>query len=457
VTTIACPFRTAVLSVLFTAAIAVPAFAEDKKEEPTLSEIVNILHDKGLIDDAEHEALSAKAAKEQTKHSWIDRISLFGDLRGRFEMFDYKQDIYSKSAGKHLNERYRARYRARLGVNAKVASRASVTVAMNTNGADPRSGNQTLGSGNDFDKDEFRLDLAYATISPFADGVLPGVDNGYLAADLGKVKNPFIWKQLGVDNLLFDNDINFEGGNLRLTGNAGPVALFANGGVYVIDENNQAGSTSAAKDPLLSGGQLGASVKLAKPVSIGGRATLYNFSSLDDDFFARAASNPDPPNPGGTGGNIIDGLSRRNGSIQIVETAGFLELRFIDLVPLLIYGSYANNLSAHPSRISNADSEDDAWTFGIFAGDKVRLLRIGAAYYYVEANAFPSMYLESDVLDGTPNRQGYMGSVERQLFENVDLALRGFWSRRIEGGIAFSNSGQKSDRFRGQADVTFKF
>jgi hypothetical protein len=67
------------------------------------------------------------------------------------------------------------------------------------------------------------------------------------------------------------------------------------------------------------------------------------------------------------------------------------------------------------------------------------------------------MYLESDVLDGTPNRKGYMAVIERQLFENVDLALRGFVSDRIEGGPAFADSIPGSERFRGQADVTFKF
>ena len=44
---------------------------------------------------------------------------MFGDLRGRFEMFDYDQDIYTRSTGGDLEDRYRGRYRARLGVNAE--------------------------------------------------------------------------------------------------------------------------------------------------------------------------------------------------------------------------------------------------------------------------------------------------------------------------------------------------
>ena len=40
---------------------------------------------------------------------------------------------------------------------------------------------------------------------------------------------------------------------------------------------------------------------------------------------------------------------------------------------------------------------------------------------------------------------------------NLRLALRGFVSDRIEGGPAFADSIPGSERFRGQADVTFKF
>ncbi len=445
---IVCSFRTVALVILVVAAIPAPALAEDK--DPTLSEIVNILHEKGLIDDEEHEALAAKASKEHAKDSWADRINVFGDLRGRMEMYDYEKDIYTQSTGASLNDRYRARYRARLGVNAKVVSRASVTLGLASGGADPRSANQTLGSGTDFDKDEIRLDLAYATISPFADGVLPGIEGGYLGIDIGKVKNPFIWKQLGLDNLLVDNDLNPEGANLRITGGAGPVMMFANGGVYVIDEN------SVSKDPMYAGGQLGGSAKLADWASLGARGTLYHFFSLDDDFFARGATNL--ANPGGTGGNIIDGLSRRNGSIQVAETSAFVTLVPHALVPVTFYGTFATNLSARNSLIATTvGREADAWTLGLFVGDKVTLLRVGGAIYYVEANAMPSMFLDSDTLDGFSNRKGYAATIERQLFEGVDLRLAGFLSDRIEGGTAFANSGPSSERFRGQADLIFKF
>ena len=335
-------------------------------------------------------------------------------------------------------------------MGADVVSRASVVFQLATGGADPRSANQTFGSGNDFDRDEFRIDLGYATLSPFPDAELPGIEHGLLAVDAGKVKNPFIWKDLGLDNLLIDNDINPEGANLRVVGGAGPVLMFANGGIYVIDEN------SSAKDPLFAGGQLGASVDVMEHVSVGARGSLFHFSSLDDDFFARAASNLSAP--GGTGGNIIDGLARPNGSIQVAETSGVRERRRVRAVP----GARVRELREQPlraqlARVADRRPRERRLGDGIFVGDKEMLLRIGFAYYYVEANAFPSMFLDSDTLDGTPNRHGYVLSLERELFDGVDLVLKGSSIDRIEGGVAFADSGPGSDRLRGQADLIFKF
>ena len=113
------------------------------------------------------------------------------------------------------------------------------------------------------------------------------------------------------------------------------------------------------------------------------------------------------------------------------------------LVPVTFYGTFATNLSARNSLIApTVDREANAWTAGVFVGDPVALVRIGFAYYYVEANAFPSMFLESDVLDGTPNREGYMLSLQRQLFENVDLGARGAsCPTGSKAGTAFADSG----------------
>lgn len=445
--------RVAVHTLALLSVVSAPAVRVAAEEEPTLTDLVEILRERGILDEDQHAELAAKAAREQDKRDWTDRISIWGDFRARFEAFQYHQDVYARAAGTRLDDRYRGRYRVHLNASGRVVSRATVYLGIASGGDDPRTAFQTLGSDSeDFDRDPIGLDLAYATLSPFPDGELPGIEDGFLAIDVGKVVNPFLWKELGSDDLLFDNDLRPEGASLRVRGNTGPVAIFANTGVYVIDEN------SAAKDPKLVGGQLGAAIEIVDDIAIGGRGSLYHYFSLDDEFFARAANNLGAS--GGTGGNLIDGLARRNGSIQVVEGSAFLSLAMSDLFPVLFYGTYAHNLSARNSLVApEVGREDDAWVVGVFAGDKALLVRLGFAYYSIEANSLPSMFIDTDALtvDGFPNRHGYRVSVERELFEHVDLILKGYLSDRIEGGPAFADSGPASDRLRGQADLNFEF
>ena len=421
------------------------ARAEGDVSEDRLTDLVKILREQGVIDDEQYAAMATKAQERQDEKAWHDRFSVWADFRARYEGFFYERDVFSRFAeaadpADRLQDRHRARYRARLNLRGEVTSRAAVYLRIASGGDDPRSTNQTLGSGADFDTDDLRLDLAYVTLSPFPDAELPGIQAGYLAVDLGKVKNPFTWKALGVDKLLWDGDITPEGGSLRIRGGSGPLGWFGNTGVYVVDEN------SSAKDPKLFGGQLGGTLDVARHVTAGVRGSVYHFFSLDDDFFARAAA----------GGNFADGLARRNGSIQVLETSAFLAFEGWDLLPVKVFGSYAHNLSARSSgAFPGVGREDDAWAVGLFVGDDARLVRLGAAYYVIEANAFPSMFLDSNVTDGIPTREGWVLSAQRELFRGVDLVVTAFLSDRIEGGSEFARSALGSDRVRLQADLKF--
>ena len=419
---------------------AVPAAAMD---DEAMQEVLRILHEEGYLDEERHAELAQKVEERAEKRSWLDRISIWGDFRGRYENFLFERDVVSTALGERLPNRHRARYRARLNLSGEVNDHATVYLRIVSGGDDPRSTNQTLGRGVDFDTDDIRLDLAYVTLTPTAGGELCCIDDGYLGFDVGKVKNPFIWKALGMDSMTFDNDITPEGVSARFSGNAGPVQLFANAGFYVLDEN----SVDSAKDPQLLGGQLGGVIDLADGVRLGARGSAYHYFSLDDDFFDRAAD----------GGNIIDGLARRNGSIQIVETSAFLELD-CDLAPVLLFGSYAHNLSARSSLISGVGRNDDAFTLGLFVGDKKRFVKLGAAWFAIEANALPAMYRGQR----PGGRRDQPGGLRLQCPAPADLQRRpGLQALPVwigsAAGAAFVDSIPGSDRTRMQLDLKLKF
>jgi len=444
---------TAAALFLVGALISAPALGEDaqpaadpeKKDDPTLTEIVDILREKGVIDDDEHADLTIRAAKEQEKREWLDRISIWADFRARYEGF-----FYDQTPNPDPKDRQRFRYRARINMRGDVVSRATVYFRAVSGNDDPRSTNQSLGKDNpDFDTDDLRLDLAYVTISPYPYAELPGVQDGLLAADFGKVHNPFRWRKLGQglgDRLLWDSDITLEGGNLRVQGGSGPFSFYSHSGAYYDQEN------ADSSDPGLWATQLGGVAQITDAISVGVRGTVYEFFSLDQAFFDRGASF----------GNVVDGLSRNENPIWVLEGAAFVDLHFWELFPIQIFGSYANNLSARSSRLFPGVSRQEmAYSVGISVGDPKVLVNIGMGWYYLEANAFPAMLVDSDILDGYTNREGFAWVLRRYLFEGVEFRYTAFLSDYIQEGAPlqppYDVSVAGADRFRMRADLIFQF
>jgi Putative porin len=439
--------------------VALLALAEESPSDQKLTDLVRILREQGVINDDQYVELSSEAAKKQEKRSWVDRFSVWGDFRARYEGFFYERDAVARALetppdpadAVRLEDRHRGRYRARLNIRAEVASRAAVYLRLASGeGQSANSTNQSFGRGVDFDNDGFNIDLAYATISPFPNGELPGVQDGYFAIDIGKVVNPFLWDAMAADQLLWDPDITPEGGNVRLRATLGPFQLFSNTGYYIIDENGEfksltGGATS--QDPQLVATQLGTLVRIVDGVALGVRGSFYNFFSLDPSFFTRAAAL----------GNIPGGLGSSD-DVQVVEGSAFVDLGLIDLLPIQLFATISYNLSARrPAFAPFIDREGNGYWFGARFGDKKKLVQLAVIYAFLEANAFPAMFVDSDITDGITNRQAWVFKANRQLFENVELALWASVGRPIERGIPYAVSVLGSNRVRFQADLNFKF
>ena len=68
------------------------------------------------------------------------------------------------------------------------------------------------------------------------------------------------------------------------------------------------------------------------------------------------------------------------------------------------------------------------------------------------------MLIDSDLLDGSTNREGWVFYGSRQLFTNTDLNLAIFSSDGIEDQLpAFQSSLSGSKRIRAQVDLDMKF
>ena len=427
--------------------LAGPAGAEG--EAPVVADILEVLKQRGLVDQGEYQRLAAKnATYEKEQASWAPKIAWSGDFRFRHETFWFDED----AAGAEKPDRTRLRYRFRLKGELEVNEWADVVFRMVSGDFDNRSTNQTLGgNGPDFDTDEILLDLAFARLRAPSDWV--PLEGGKLSLEMGKVENPFVWKQ-GKDFMLWDHDITLEGVQVLLASKpAEGTELFANGGYYIIDEN------SSTRDPHFWALQAGARQELAEDVTLGARATWYEFRSIDSSFNARGATGAGGVTAGG--GNIADGL---NGDIagdpfSVIEAAAYIEYAGVENWPILLYGDYSRNTQAEDSALfPGASQQGSAWGIGVEVGDKKKYVTLGTGYWHIEANAFPSMFIDSDLFDGFTNRKGWAIYGSRTILKNTDVNLTLFISDEIKDLLPpFATSVASAQRMRLQADMVFKF
>ncbi len=404
-----------------------PAFAGD---DPVIGEVLEILRDRGDIDEAKYTELMAKNQSYQTQQSGLlGRIEFSGDLRGRLENFWFDEDANNFEQ----QNRTRGRYRLRLQGKAKVNDHVTAVFRLASGENDIRSTNQSAGKENDFGPDSIFIDRAYIELKPSLEKDLKVV--------VGKQGNPFRWKK-GKDYMLWDSDINPEGAAVRWKGDvADGISAFANVGYMVLDENG------TRKDPHFIGIQGGLSAAVTENVEVGGRVSWYSFGSVDPAFLGRGGSNvelTDPNVPAGT----PDGF-------DVIELAGYVSCDCIEDWPALFYFHWAKNSGAEDF-VQDSD-QDTGWGVGFEIGDKKKLAKIGLGYYRLEADYFPSQFIDSDLTDGRTNRKGWTVYGSKSIWKNTDLNLTLFVSDDIESNSLFSGSTSNADRVRLQTDIVVKF
>jgi len=238
----------------------------------TSDTLLNALIKKGIITEQEAKDIKAEANKDsQTQFnqsftaktgmaSWINNYKLYGDFRGRFE------ENYADNAGYNARERYR--YRLRLGLNVSMMDNLDIGLRLASGNPQTKTGGalvggQSITANQDLNSLETRkfiwIDAAYGKWTPIKN------NDFTLSATIGKMDNPF-----QLSNMIWDYDINPEGGALQAVYNINDQhALKGIGGIYILDEvkagslvtGSGTGSLTpttihAGHDPYVYGGQL---------------------------------------------------------------------------------------------------------------------------------------------------------------------------------------------------------
>jgi hypothetical protein len=189
-------------------------------------------------------------------------------------------------------------------------------------------------------------------------------------------------------------------------------------------------------------------------------------SELDRNFILRGVYKEPVDSEGNevstttdSGGNIEDGLTGdpNGGNLKVVETQAFFSTG-LGSIPLVLSGGYSDNTSAVASVMhEGVEKNSVAYNFGVELGAKKKALLGGIGWYHIEANAFPSQFIDSDLLDGFTNREGVLFFLAKTVMKDTDLGLQFFRSDAIETGEGFGESSKNSKRNRLQIDMIYKF
>jgi hypothetical protein len=419
---------------------AAPVQAEEEDAQPVIQDVLEILKERGLVDEGQYNELVAKnQVYEEKQEGLLGHIKFSGDLRLRYENFWYDDD----ELGDDRSNRNRLRYRLRLQAQAEINEWMDAVLRLASGENDPRSTNRTLGFGNDFDPDAIFIDQAYLVVrapeSWVGDSTLVGTG--------GKVPNPFLWKAARWD-ALWDADINPEGLAVDFGWAPGEdLKLFSKAGYFIVDENG----TNA--DPHVLGVQAGLVWAASELVELGARGTWYSWGSLNRDFLGRAANS----------GTIEDGLTGEpgegSGTMDVFELAAYLKFGGLDGWPVTVFGQVGKNLDADGSDLfPGLEDEDLGWLVGFEVGDRKKLLALGVTYAYFEANFWPAQFTESDLFDGFTNRKGWGIYGSKEVLPNTELTVTLYVSDEIRDHTpGFETSIANANRLRLQTDLQVKF
>jgi hypothetical protein len=399
--------------------------------------------------EAEAAAVSASAARpaevEATRKvsfasEWSERIRWGGDIRLRYQADLYGDDNAvgvgnPANPSQQLNtteDRHQARIRARLLVEAKVNDHVDAGVRLAGGSSNsPVSTNETL--GDHFAKDDVWIDQAYLKIKPVDDLVIWG----------GRHPNPFF-----STDLLWDNDLNFEGGALqyktKLTRTVRPFAALGGFAVQEVELSDQ--------DKWLLAGQIGAEVDITRLVQAKAALSYYDYRNIVgqrntlenpglNDFTA-----PQFQQKGNTLMDIDPTAGERfalASDFQLVNLTGQLDIGFWDPVRIVLFADYVRNIGFDTEKVrertllDEVSKEIDGYQFGLLVGHRsikdFGQWRAGLTYRYLESDAVVDAFTDSDFHGGGTNAQGWILRGEFGLWRNVWLALQWMTADEISG------------------------
>jgi hypothetical protein len=444
-------------------------------------------------DEVLKEARDQNWAQPNAVPEWVKRFHMYGDFRVRYEsdLFDSRNAFFPNYAALDAGapfdlhntagtpppildttvDRQRARIRARLGIDVKIADDFDFGLRLATgNTTNPVTTNQTLGST--LNKYNFLLDQAFLEYHP-AD---------WFKFWAGRFPNPWF-----NTDLVWDDDIAFDGVAAQFAGDVvDNVSLFFTAGAFPIENTafnfpDNTTTKGKSRDKWLYGVQGGGDWRFARGFDFKVGGAYYDFSDLEGVLspacVANTATDPcatDDSKPGFLQqGNTLFGIRDLVSNLtnpplfqyyglatpfRDVNVTARLDVSRFGATHVVLDGDFVKNLAFHKSDIAAkspvntlgpAVTTGTVTTPGPFVGGdmgyQARLLvgypdikerwdwNLNAAYKYLESDAVPDAFTDSDFHLGGTNAKGYVVGAGIGVAHNVNLTARWLSASEVSG------------------------
>lgn len=408
------------------------------------------------IADQVREDVTAQARAERWGDAnavpeWVDRLKFEGDFR-----FGLQNDSFStanssvaffQSNGQSISntteDRSRERMRARLGLNARVSPSVSVGLRLSTGSAsDPVSTSQTLGTSSKY---SFALDRVFLRYHD-------EIERPWLTVYAGRMANPWF----GTD-LIWSENLAFEGFALNLDPAAKSNAAwrpYLTLGAFPI-QDIESSSTVRASSKWMYAAQTGLEWMRNNKTRAKLGLAYYDYKNMAG--IRNTAASPNAydktvPEFRQKGNTLFDiNATPAAGSerwalaadFQLLNVTGSVDLNVNDPVHLIFTGDYVENVGYDRDKVQartgqNTKPQTVGYLARMAVGMPAMLLRhdwqISMTYRYLEADAVPDAYTDSDFHLGGTNNQGYILGLLYGLERNTWLSARWMSSNEITGG-----------------------
>jgi hypothetical protein len=383
---------------------------------------------------------------------WLKGLKFSGDLKLRYE-------AQGSNKGSGIRDKNRFRFRLRFGFEKTFSDEMKAGFRITTGSRQYNPTSTTAGSvdtigqitttnqtmNDNFDLKAANIDRAYATYLPNWAKVGP-VEKFEMTA--GKFGNPF---EEGSSMMIWDRDVVPEGVYEKLDGKIFGSDRLDLGGMLTAGQLVLQESSNAGGDAELFAIQGGLKPKInlpgmERPIEAKNLMSWYYFDNMTKSGNYMSA-----------GYNPLQGNDLAAGNFKVLEIYNEMstEIPKWKIPKLTLFHDWSKNLDDGALTKMTGGGQDMAWSSGIKIGELKKKGSWEAAYeyYWIEANATPSVFVDADL--GGTNRQG---SVFRLFYAFSDYMNAGTSLFLVDRLLqSDTNWGTNQERETWQLDMNWKF